>query len=90
MSKRLYLVETVSIFRERYVVKCEEESDALTFVEASLPDLTEFSQKHIGENITSCREISKGEYLELFEQDNDYLKSWPTDQKFGLINKLKK
>jgi uncharacterized membrane protein YfbV (UPF0208 family) len=36
----------------------------------------------------SHREISSAEYLAIFNQDNDYLKSWPEDKKFGFINKI--
>lgn len=84
----LYLVETVSIFRHRYVVEAKEESHAMDEVVCGLEKegFHEFSQHHVGESITSAREISKKEYFELFDKDNDYLKNWDKKQKLKFIN----
>ncbi|NBP01732.1 MAG: hypothetical protein EBU90_16660 [Proteobacteria bacterium] len=84
-----YLVETVSIFRIRYVVEAEEESHACDEVVCSNGNLKEFSQKHIDENIVTVWELDDDkEYLEIFDDDNDYLKTWTDEQKFGLVNKI--
>ena len=48
----------------------------------------EFSQLHLGEVITSSREIDRVEYLRLFDEDNDYLKNWTTEQKFKMIHSI--
>jgi hypothetical protein len=48
----------------------------------------EFSQKHLDEVITSSREISKKEYLKLYDQDNDYSTAWSDDMKLRYINKI--
>ena len=92
MAKKLYLVETISMFRQRYVVEAKEESDALDEVVVNASsyndDWQEFSQKHIDEVVTSSREISKEEYLELYNKDNDYVTSWSDDMKFRYINKI--
>ena len=88
MEKKLYLVETVSIFRMRYVVEAHESEHAEDEVVMNLHtgDLKEFSQHHVDECITSTRELSAVDYMELFDKDNDYLKSWPDANKMGFIN----
>lgn len=93
MKKKLFLVETVSMFRHRYVVEALKEEHAndevVMNVNGSYNDnFEEFSQKHIDEVITSTREITEEEYLDIFAKDNDYLVSWPDYQKFRFINRI--
>ena len=91
MKKKLYLVEVMSTFRMRYVVEAREEEHALDEVVMNEHDpeiLKEFSQEHIGTNIFSSRELSANAYMELFEKDNDYLKSWPEEKKLDFINRI--
>jgi hypothetical protein len=90
-DKKLYIVETVSMFRMRYVVKAKEEGHALDEVVMNSSggyndEWQEFSQHHVDEVIVSSREISKDEYLKIFDKDNDYLKSWDKKEKFRFIN----
>ena len=93
MAKKLFLVETVSIFRQRYVVEAKNAEHAQDeVVIATTGDYDEnwkeFSQHHVDECITSTRELTQEKYLKLFDQDNDYLKSWSTEQKLNFINKI--
>jgi len=91
MSKKLYLVETISMFRMRYVVECKEEGHALdtvTMHNAGGEELKEFSQQHLDEIISSSRELSKIEYLDLFDKDNDYLQNWSAQEKMNLVNTI--
>jgi hypothetical protein len=88
MSKKLYLVETISTFRIRYVVEAKEEGHAEDEVTMSDADFYEFSQKHIDESITSTRELSRIEYLDLFDKDNEYLSKWDDESKMKFINKI--
>jgi hypothetical protein len=81
-----YLVETVSVFRMRYVIEANNASDAKDEVTMNMGDLSEFSQYHVDEMITSTREIDTTEYLRLFDEDNDYLQEWTDDLKLGWIN----
>ena len=84
----LFLVDTVSNFRIRYVIDTEnEEYAADTVVSDCEGDLREFSQTHIGNDILDVREIDITEYMELFHKDNDYLSGWPEEEKLKLINK---
>ena len=89
-EKKLYLVDVMSTFRMRYVVEARNEGDAMDEVTCGEVDMDfkEFSQEHIGTHIFSSREISKKEYLELFDKDNDYLKTWSKSQKFEIINEI--
>lgn len=88
MSK-LFLVETVSIYRMRYVIETENADHAADEVVMNSGNLSEFSQKHLDEIISSTREIDEAEYLKLFNVDNDYLMNWSENQKFKFINRIK-
>ena len=82
-----YLVETISVFRMRYVVEAECAEHAKDEVTMNNDgQLHEFSQLHIDEMITSTREIDRAEYLRLFDEDNDYLASWDEDSKLQYVN----
>lgn len=87
--KKLFLVETVSMFRIRYVVEADEASHAADEVVMNNGNLSEFSQKHLDEIISSTRQIDEAEYLRLFDADNDYLMPWDEDHKFKFINRIK-
>ena len=81
-----YLVETISMFRIRYVVECESADHAKDTV--SMDEAEEFSQLHIDEMITTAREIDDVEYLRVFDEDNEYLREWTEDQKFKYVHKV--
>jgi hypothetical protein len=81
-----YLVETVSLFRMRYVVEANNASDAKDEVTMNEGNLREFSQLHVDEMITSTREIDQAEYLRLFDEDNDYLTEWDESLKLSWCN----
>jgi len=81
-----YLVETVSLFRIRYVVECDSQEHAKDCV--TMNEVEEFSQLHIDEMITSTRAINDPEYLLLFDEDNPYLKAWDEEHKFKYVHKV--
>jgi len=81
-----YLVETISLFRMRYVVEANNASDAKDEVTMNEGNLREFSQLHVDEMITSTREIDQAEYLRLFDEDNDYLQEWDESLKLSWVN----
>jgi len=94
MDEKLYMVETISIFRHRYVVSAREAEHAADEVIMNTSGMlndsfTEFSQKHIEECITSVREISAAEYMKMFDEDNDYLQSWEDTEKIRFVNVIK-
>ena len=84
------MVETVSMFRMRYVVEAKNKEHAMDEVVMGIgvDGLREFSQHHIDEVISSCREITDKDYIDTFDEDNDYLKSWTDEQKFAFVNKI--
>ena len=83
-----YLVETISMFRMRYVIEAEsvEHAKDEVTINNDTGELREFSQHHVDEVITSAREIDREEYLRLFNEDNDYLQDWDEDQKLTFVN----
>jgi hypothetical protein len=81
---KTYLVETVSMFRHRYAVQARSLEHAYDTVVCN--EAEEFSQHHIDENIVSGREITKAEYLKLFNEDNDYLKNHVDEFKLKYIH----
>lgn len=92
LETELVMVETISVFRMRYVVevpKGKHEWACDSVVSERNPDGTEiqeFSQDHVAENITSFRAIDKEEFLRMFDEDNAYLKDWNLKQKFQCVN----
>lgn len=81
------MVETISMFRIRYVIEAENADHAKDEVTMNNDgNLREFSQYHVDEMITSTREIDREEYLRMFDEDNDYLAGWDEDQKLDFIN----
>ena len=83
------LVETISQFRQRYVVevptgidqfgrpKEEWALDTVTCEEAK-----EFTQKHLGETIVSHRVVTEDEVMDIFRKDESYFQDWKKDQVF--------
>jgi hypothetical protein len=72
----------------RYVVEAKEAEHATDEVVMRTDQITEFSQHHVDENILSVRELSRLDYLDLFDKDNDYLSSWSEEEKLRFINKI--
>ena len=91
--KKLVMVDCLSQFRIRYCVEVEDDIDhALDeiLMESDSLEFQEFSQEHLLPSpvILSHKEISKEEYLKMFDEDNDYLKGWDEHQKLQFINKI--
>lgn len=88
----LFMIETSSVFRLRYCVDADNIVDAKQYAKDMLDstEITEFSQLHVSEDIISEKEITSEEYLQMFNEDNAYLKSWTDIQKKGLINTSEK
>jgi hypothetical protein len=82
-----YLVETVSMFRMRYVVEAEEPDHAAD--EVCMEGAEEFGQRHVAENIINVREVSDDEIPKLFFEDHPYLEGWGPERAFDYITKIK-
>ena len=89
---KLVMVETLSQFLHRYVVELPDDAPNFRATDHVLfnSEAQEMSQNHLGQMDLSTREITKEEYLRLFNEDNEYLSVWDEEKKFTLINKLTK
>lgn len=92
MSK-IVLVETISTFRHVYAVELKDDEPNDYAVEDVIMEmhpngeLEDFAQQHIGESIFSHRAVTEEEYIQLFDEMNDYLKEWTPEQKKKFIYK---
>jgi hypothetical protein len=90
--KKIVMVEVLSQYRLRYAVQVEDNIDhALDeyIMREGDSDFAEFSQKHIEPTVfIDHYEVTEEEYLKMFDEDNDYLKSWDTEKKLSFINKI--
>ena len=75
------LVETVSQFRERYMVEVPIGKQLWALDTVTLNEAKEFSQEHLGETIVSHRVVSLEEALSMCDRDNAYCSSWSDDKK---------
>ena len=75
------MVETVSMFRQRYVVQAPADHPEYALDDVSMETAKEFSQEWIGEQIISHRVVSQEEALKQCNKDNDYASSWSDDHK---------
>jgi hypothetical protein len=96
MSKYV-LVETLSQFRQRYVIEVPDDHNdkefpctAVQWAEdtVTLEEMKEFSQKWLGETIIGSREITRDEIIKFCDEDNDYLKSWTEEHKMTLVTPI--
>jgi len=92
-----YLVETVSMFRIRYVVECESAehakdtiamNEADEFGQPHLGNVSEFGQLHIDENIIGCREVSDDDVANLFFEDHPYLIECGPEKAMEYVHKV--
>ena len=80
------LVETVSMYRMRYMVEIRDEDPidyALDTVVCN--QAKEFSQKHIDESIITQRHVTIEEALRICDEDNDYVKNWDKEKKIEVF-----
>jgi hypothetical protein len=66
----LFVVETISTFRHKYVIECKNVEHALDTV--ACEEAVEFSQMHLGEQIVTGKEITS----EDFDRMNDALNKY--------------
>lgn len=81
-----YLVETISMFRIRYVVETDVSGKVVTTLWDS--GTVEFSQEHLDEIVSSIREIDNAEYVRLFDEGHPHLVHWNEEQKLRYVNKV--
>ena len=83
VQTELVLVETVSQFRQRYVVEVPKGQTEYAMDTVVMQEAHEFSQEHLGETIVSHRVVTKEEALDLCDIDNDYCKGWNEELKIN-------
>lgn len=78
-----YLVESIVTYRMRHVVKAKNANHAMDEVVFRENDLEfkEFSQLCLGSQISSIREISNEDVLNLCDDDNRYASTWSDEKK---------
>lgn len=95
MSKDYVVVTTLTQFRCRYVMRRDE----LQKLDPDMPvnvsewacdtvtagEVREFSQHFLAETIIDTNTITEDEMLELFDQDNDYLRDWTRELKIEWV-----
>ena len=95
MKKKLYIVDTISTFRLRYVVEANELEhayDEVTMVSSGSEDdmFPEVTQRHLGETIVDGREITKKEFdnmlKDLAKDDNENCSHWMGDKLIRVID----
>ena len=94
-KKKLYIVDTISTFRHRYVIEAaelEHAYDEVTMVDSGNEDdsFESVTQRHLGEVIVDGREISKKDFkkmLKELEKDKDENSSyWMGDKLIRVID----
>lgn len=53
------------------------------------PNFHEFSQEHLSNMVYSHREVTKEQYLQAFDRDNEHLTSLTEEEKLNYVNVLK-
>jgi len=82
-KKKLFVVDTISSFRMRYVIEAEElehaHSEVLMRNSNDKTAFEEMTQRYLGETVLDGREITKKEFnsmLTQYETDKDELSSY--------------
>jgi hypothetical protein len=88
MVKKLVLVDAISQYRMTYAIEVEDDIEHALDVIACREITDEMSQEWLGETIFSHREITPEEYIKIFDERNDYLRSWTDEQKRKYIYRI--
>lgn len=83
---KLFLVDAISSFRNSYVVRARSAEHAMDTV--ALEEAEGFGQQWLGESISRAQEITEEQYINLFDEDNDYLRSWTEEKKKEFIHEV--
>lgn len=94
-KKKLYIVDTISTFRHRYVIEAaelEHAYDEVTMIDSGNDDdsFESVSQRYLGETIVDGREISKKDYTKMLkdmaEDKNEGCSHWMGDKLIRVID----
>lgn len=92
---KIVMVDVLTTFRNRYAVAIGDDDPSEYATDTVVCDLEslnfqEFSQLHVGDQIFAHRVLTEDEYIQLFDEDNDYLKSWSREKKLSLVNPMER
>jgi hypothetical protein len=79
------MVDTVLQYRMRYCVEAPASNPEYALDDVTMETAKEFSQLYIGEQIMSHRVVSEEEAIAICDVDNEYLKSWPKEDKIRVL-----
>ena len=90
MDKKIYVVESISMFRHTYYINAKSASDALDefYCSKDKDTFIEGSQNHLDEIHSNVRELSEEEFIKEFDKDSPYFSSWSNTDKFSRINEV--
>ena len=101
-NKDFIVVTAISTHKMRFVIhkdelqKMNEDitlTDDIAFEWAkdsvTMNEVKEFSQEWLGETIIDVDVKTESEMIELFDRENDYLKSWSLEQKINWVKDWK-
>lgn len=77
----LVMVDTVSMFRHRYVVEVPADHPEYALDTVAMNEAEEFSQESLGETITSHRIVTQEEALKVLAEDAPEYNSWTDEYK---------
>jgi hypothetical protein len=75
------MVEAIQSYRMRYLVQAPADHPEYAMDDVTCMTAKEFSQLALPEVITSHRVVTEEEALRMCDEDNDYVKSWNSEQK---------
>lgn len=95
MSKEKYVIVTcVDTFRTRYcipisAIETDDKNKQMEYAKdlVTCNEVTEFSQLHLGEQISDVFILDEERMLMMFDRDNDYLADWDKQRKIDFVNR---
>ena len=90
LETEIVLVETVSTFRIRYAVRVPKGKAEWALDTVTCEDAKELSQEHLTETIVSHRVITEKEFLDIYDNDNAYMREWDDEKKLECITDVSK
>lgn len=84
MSRRIYIVETISQHRCVFAVEADSAQEAIALMEAD-DYQKEFGQSWLGQVALGAHPVSEDDYIAAFDEITDYLKDQPRERKLSYI-----
>lgn len=90
MSKQIFILETVSMFRHQYAIEANSSEEIEKNYENIIRTIEEFSQEHITESAFSLKRVSTEEYIKAFDESSEgkYRVNYLENAKMKFINNL--